>query len=691
MRRGHAYLICALIMLLILASRTTDTWLAGEASAEEVLSHLLPTSPDSAAHYVNRASAYLAEGTARGRALAIKHMKQALRMDPTNQDYRMLLAEIYFESTFWEYGVDQLRQILEHYPEHDVARVRLGKAYLDRAVEQWQRKWFIRARDELLGVSTSDPAYREACTSLAQCYFDVGRPDSTAAVLKSIPEDSLGVDDFLLLGMALCEKDEMDAAFDMFTKALDSMDEETRSRYISPELVATPEELMRIADARPQHIDAATATIWKSRDPNPATAVNERLVEHLARVAFADLHFSVQRLDKVGSQTTRGEVYIRYGRPISWHFDPFGTGVFAGETVMPDPFLPDLHTRIGGGFADDYEEPDPGSHYRSRPRKADKSRWRWQYRDFSLTFEDTFLNGDYSFPYEMDWSAYVYEYLQKNIPEIYESDIKKRMRVVLDVINLMDDMGRSGLKIVYACDTRGIRFEPRYEWPQGSFDVEIAILDSVYSDVARRHFAVELRADSAALHRTRYPLIGTCLVHVPPGTSLAAVSLKSKVTGAVGFTKNAFEARRFGRSLEISDIELRFAPAGPPNPSHTYTGRGKAYLAFSVYNLMMDEHGTGNLEVAYRIVGKQDFEPVFGRFLRALTGDSAREPSGRLGALWSKYDLRTQGLRAHEVLGIDLSALASGDYEIEIGLTDSMSGETATAKTNLTIVSGIDR
>jgi hypothetical protein len=333
---------------------------------------------------------------------------------------------------------------------------------------------------------------------------------------------------------------------------------------------------------------------------------------------------------------------------------------------------------------------DPEASSRSRPLRQARRRWKWQYRGFSLNFEDTFMNGDFRFPYEKDWSAYVYAYLEKNVPEIYESQIKKRMRVVLDALNVLDDMGRAGLKIIYGCDTRGVKYQPLYEWPAGDFDIEIAVLDSLYEDVTRTRFAAELRADSSALYQTEYPLIGSLTVQLPPGGSLAAVSMESKATGAVGFTNRAVTARGFGDTLEISDIEIRFASDGPPNPSHIYLGRGKAYLAFSIYNLQTDARGTGEAEVSYRIVEKKTARPRILRLLEAITGTGDDE-SGSLTSVWSKYELRSRGSRKHEVLGVDLSSLSTGDYEIVIDAMDRLNGQKTSATTDFRIVTEIER
>jgi GWxTD domain-containing protein len=678
-------------VLLLLGLLPPGRCLSSEVHTERKLKELIWNYPDSSMLYVKLASIYFADGTASGRTAAVKQMKLAIKHDRRNPDYRLLLAEMYFESTYWNYGVKELKHLLELDPDNGFAHLRLGEAYLERGIDEWQRSSFTHARDELHLVDGSHPAYPSARRHLAQCYFDLGKPDSSIILLESLPEDSLGVDDLLLMAMAFSEIRDIEASSKTFTRALGAMDEPRRNRYMSVELMATPDELKEAAVTPLKgDINSVNRMLWKKRDPNPATEVNERLVEHLSRVGFADFHFTVPRLGKMGSETARGEVYIRYGRPLAWYYDPFGSDVFANETAMPRP----AHMSTGMAGVDGWEEfdaRDPWSRTRSRPLRQARRRWKWQYRGFSLNFEDTFMNGDFRFPYEKDWSAYVYAYLEKNVPEIYESQIKKRMRVVLDALNVVDDMGRAGLKIIYGCDTRGVKYEPLYEWPVGDFDIEIAVLDSVYGDVTRTKFAAELRADSSALYQTEFPLIGSLTVQIPPGNSLAAVSIESKTTGAVGFTNRAITARGFGDSLEVSDIEIRFASGGPANPSHVYLGRGTAYLAFSIYNLMTDARGTGEAEVSYRIVEKERVRPRLIRLLEAITGTGEDERSGSLTSIWSKYGLRSRGSRKHEVLGVDLSPLSTGDYEIVIDVTDIANGQMTTATTDFKIVTGIEQ
>jgi GWxTD domain-containing protein len=644
------------------------------------LRDLVHAHPDSALLHARLASIYFAEGTIEGRSLAVKHLKSALKIDPADNRFRLMLAEVYFEATFWTRGVKELERVLKTEPGNGYARFRLGRAYLEKAIEEWQRDSFESARRELSLVEKGHPAFARARRKLALCCFDMGQPDSASAMLEALPEDSLDTEALLVLGMALNDTRDLEAADRAFARALSAMDEVERERYLSVDLIATPGELDRFADLPPTYLDRERDLFWKERDPNPATAYNERFIEHMARVAFAELHFSIPRLDRHGSQTTRGEVFIRYGRPVAWFYDPFGTNTFADETVTPAPSWSDL-----GGHSGE-ETPNEWYSYRSRPLRVEKSRWVWKYPNFVLDFEDAFLNGDYTFPYERDWSAYTYAYLEREIPEIYETQIKRRMRVVMDALNRLDEQGNPVLRLVYACDTRGVDYQPDYEWPKGEFEVQIALLDSTHTDLTRLTLETKLAADSSAMYRTVYPIISSSDFTIPPGNAIAAVSIRSESNGAVGFTSVPVRIRSFGKGLRVSDVELRFTQDGPVNPSHVYLWRGKAYLAFDIRNLMVDRVGTGRAEVAYKIAKRQDKAGV-ARRLTDYLGFTSMETSPRTASLESRYELRAVGPAKSETIGIDLAPLSKGYYDVELKVTDLLSGETATVVTGFTVAS----
>jgi GWxTD domain-containing protein len=653
-------------------------------SSERRLKRMIGEHPDSALLYARLGGVYIRRETAEARAQAVKYLKQALEIEPDNTDFRRLLAEVYFEGTFWNYGVEELRTALEFESGNGHVRYRLGKAYMERALEVWEQEWFIGAETHLGRVERDHPAYPAAARQLALCFYDLGRPDSSLAILKTIPDDSLDADALLLQGMAMLESRDLPGADKAFMNALDRMDDERLMRFLSPDLIATKDELKELKVIPEGDARRRGELYWRKRNPDLANQINERFLVHVSRVAFADFHFSVPRLGRVGSETSRGEVYLRYGKPDSWFYDPFGTNVFCDETIAPTP---GMRPRPGRGGRDPFF--DMGMSPRSRPLKMEKPRWLWQYPGFVLEFEDTFLNGDFTFPYERDWSAYTYAYLENKIPEVYESQIKKRMHVVVDALNLMGPRGDTFIKINYACDTRGLDYIADFEWPRGDFDIEIAVLDSIYRDIARRRFSAELFADSSAIFQTRYPLIASQLLEVDPGTTVAAVSLESKTNGAIGFSNGTVVARQFGDSLEISDLELRFDRDGPPNPSHVFLRHGEAYLGFIVYNLVRDDAGIGEAEVSYEITRIVEQPGIMRRMLAYIIGESDDQP-GTVASLWSSYELRTDRRTARESLGIDLSHLSIGTYGIVVTVTDKASGRSVSETARIRIASELD-
>jgi hypothetical protein len=241
--------------------------------------------------------------------------------------------------------------------------------------------------------------------------------------------------------------------------------------------------------------------------------------------------------------------------------------------------------------------------------------------------------------------------------------------------------------VIYACDTRGLEHTRELRWPQGDFEVEVALLDSAYDDLSRDAMEVELRADTAALHQTNYPLIGSWRIIAPPGEALAAVSVKSKANQAIGFTQKMIDIPLVGDSLWVSDIEVRFGEKGAPNPSHVYRKSGQAYLAFGVCNIMPDLEGLGDVDISFMLTRREKSSGLLERLGSLISGGSESDLSGALTSLWSMYRTRTLGGTTDEVVGIDLSPLATGDYSVAVRVADKLSGQVAITETRLRIES----
>jgi GWxTD domain-containing protein len=99
---------------------------------------------------------------------------------------------------------------------------------------------------------------------------------------------------------------------DLWGTSLDGQEQEIVQQQVAQALLVVPGD-RRTEIANRAQPGAALVAWWMKQDPLPATARNERLIEHLLRVAYAEHHFrdtrSLLKFDE------RGEVFVRLGEP----------------------------------------------------------------------------------------------------------------------------------------------------------------------------------------------------------------------------------------------------------------------------------------------------------------------------------------------------------------------------------------
>lgn len=105
---------------------------------------------------------------------------------------------------------------------------------------------------------------------------------------------------------------EATAAFD---RALDVLPDHERRRLTRVSRILRPADSTRYDAMSPEERAAAERFYWLMTDPLWAAAGNERWLEFLSRVVYADLLWSSDDYRIAGSETERGDIYIRYGPP----------------------------------------------------------------------------------------------------------------------------------------------------------------------------------------------------------------------------------------------------------------------------------------------------------------------------------------------------------------------------------------
>ncbi|MDH3498120.1 MAG: GWxTD domain-containing protein [Gemmatimonadota bacterium] len=142
----------------------------------------------------------------------------------------------------------------------------------------------------------------------------------------------------LYLGLALHETGRDSLAAPTFARAFGTMPDSIAAVFDDVELLLRPEQLAAMADIDSVGQQQVRVAFWNSLDPLYLTTVNERRVEHYARVVTAGLLFTSPALREPGWASFAGRIWIRYGRPAHiWELQvPNGRVVFWDFGPGPD-------------------------------------------------------------------------------------------------------------------------------------------------------------------------------------------------------------------------------------------------------------------------------------------------------------------------------------------------------------------
>ncbi len=176
---------------------------------------------------------------------------------------------------------------------------------------------------------TADPAHVGAATHLLAFYYDTGRMAEFMAeaqrFVRAVPSEPRA---YLALGLGLHAEGRDDEAAGAFEYAVELLAEETRADFMAVSRLLTQDDA-EIFEARVGADPAdAARRFWTAWDPLYLTPSNEYWAEYLSRMAYVDLRFGLPEYDVPGWRTDRGDIWVRYGRPLRQA--SFGANTTAG-------------------------------------------------------------------------------------------------------------------------------------------------------------------------------------------------------------------------------------------------------------------------------------------------------------------------------------------------------------------------
>jgi GWxTD domain-containing protein len=609
---------------------------------------------------------YLYKDGIYNRRISANSLKRAVLLERDNAEYHYGLGETLEKQGFLKNALEEYKQAAVYDttdPRPYLKIADLSKIIGLRFDDAGYYEQSARAAARAANIS-NDPKsyYREAIALYQMKRYPISARSLEKAL--AIGEDTLQIIDYhLLLGADLVRMGEFDSAYAAFESARGNMNEIGREEMDNPQFLMTPVDYQNLREQSSFKRERILQQFWGELDPDPTTGINERKLEHYARFVHARLTFSVPEKSIDGARTKRGEMYIRYGPPASMDYVLGGSGT-----------------------------------------GRDVPKWVWIYNDFgepvTLVFEDTFLNGDFDFPFPSpDWTAadyannpsYLAERMRSSNPQVFS--MKKGsgpLHYAYLPRQFKGSRGKTDLEVFLAVPVTEMEFERRgesaysdIEWRQVLRYPSWGIADS--ATVIRTYEIRASQIDNAGMDMSDRLRLSTY-----PDTLVLALALKDQRSERVGIGKSGIRLRDFyTEKIELSDLVLARRIDQPPrkidfkrnelrilsNLNNRYFAGEPVWLYFEIYNLKLGPDGKTAYTINQKITEKKS-----GSLLAAIKETLA---GGDILEVVTSYEGGSIHAEENRILSLDLSGFKAGDYYVTIEVIDKISGESSSVNESI--------
>ena len=550
-------------------------------------------------------------------------LQRAMRKDKTNMDFRIEYARVLWALGRRGHAYKNARRAIDINPNH------VGALYLAGRYAAWQMSRYLEGeridyqyddlgnrrmrsfslerfgeqdRDQAIGYLTRalnvDPDHRPSLLLLGLVYYEARMPDKMALLfeefLKRHPNDP---DAHFFLGLAYQAQDELKRAYPAYVNGLRRM-LPRQQQFMMSVFMLVGKKTMEAGEDLPD--EDALRAFWTGRDPLFLTPVNERLMEHCGRVAYANLRFGDPERGISGWTTDKGQAYIRYGRPEARSVRPPEIDTGLDEPVWYQDHLYWLNQQ--GSMP-----------YKDRPRLE-----MWDYGGFRLLFANT--DGRDNWRYRVGWLGnrpVDFDAMTTKVPEYYKDPYKwERYDAPYQMVRFRGDGDTARVEVYYALPGEEVQHRKArtgaqaVEIRQGLFLFD-ANWDTLRKDVGRLEMMPWVQY---AATREGY-LFASEKLMLAPGKYFIAAEAEDRKTKSIGTFRSVLQVGTFGYdSLSVSDmllarriVEREQAPYGRdrylilPNPLKQYQQGAQAYFYYEIYNLQKDRFGSTKYQVTYQI------------------------------------------------------------------------------------------
>jgi GWxTD domain-containing protein len=498
-----------------------------------------------------------------------------------------------------------------------------------------------------------EPGNLEAAYLLGSLYYETGdyilMNNLFQEFLELYPEDKQ-LNQFL--GLAYLSQNQYSEAFKCFEIVVKLLSEKDKLDLYSPEYLSR-ERKKSISEVQMD-------SFWLKRDPMFITGENERLLEHFGRFAYANLRFSVPKLNEEGWHTDRGKTYIRYGKPSQI--------IEYGKSHEFNAIYPPMQI--------------------------------WMYPQFQLAFSDEFWNGLYQFtePFNSSISIFkertninyslVAENVQAVIPERFDFSLPGGDFTSPYQIKFFKVEEQTQADILF-----GIPMDESLYYPKQQFETALFALNE--NQIPQNSFrdSLQINFDSDSAHIIENYSIRSFSFLQDAGLLSYSFEILNNTLQKGFVSRSEINVPNYSSdSLHLSDIILanQILPASGndhfvkndlniiPNLLQVFNNNDTIQIYFEVYNLQPD--GFGN--VHFRI------ESSIKKFKEGGFFNKFFKPDQKSISVINEYS----GKRTSEFIiqAIDLNNIEQGEYYFEITVRDDNGKTISRRKTKLIVLENLN-
>lgn len=591
-------------------------------------------------------------GGVNGRVHAQKYLKRAVDICKDSTDWRYQLGLVQVEGDLRHPAYLEFKKIIETDSNYLNAYLQVIDFCIDRYFYNEDRDRLEEAYRTILIAEKRFPGNKPVLfkKALAASLFKVF-DTADEAISKIDDPDTLQKEIYLQDAYIKYNLRQFDKSRELFLKGFELMDSAEVTAYNDISLLFSPQGQRDFGALDSAECRAYADSAWQIRDPDRTTSINEKKLEHFARVYMADLMFSQPNRGKRGWETDQGKLFIRYGPPQF------------SEWRLPEDGDMDLNCS-----------------------------WKWIYymdgEVYDIEFKNIFGGNSYMLtPMDMGNSEFKAYEMTAEVPE-QQAFAEKRDLIDAVFSNFVykGDDGQAMLDLFVATPYNQFEYEPVEGHAVCDIEYRLAFYDQSDSVLNRTRDSQQLVISPTLSRNPEFYNFHTIRMPAPSENLTVACAIEQKSAQRVNlyempleiydFSDDGFHLSSLILGSEISEKEKdtqfdRRDYKLIPNYTSTYEQGDTLIVYYEIYDLPTDLRGRTRYLFTYSIREINPPANLFGTIAGFLSNRTRMEISHTT----QRGDVRSD---LYEPLRVDLADLEPGLYEFSLTIEEQILGKTLT-------------